>query len=210
MPAQRGILAAVLVVSSLVGATAAAAAGMALLQARPSWVMFGFESVVLTAAVIGFLIGRGRYADGRAIGLLCVAGTFLVGSIFGYIGGGRMLFGVDLKPLLAFRGLAAAALVASAAWTVLSQNPRATLPPFIRGSLFGIAVPVILIIVWKFRGSLASLPDMVQVAIAMVVFGLVTGLLAATVQLLVKAFDAGIRHAESAMAAPFGSATRSL
>ena len=197
MPVPRGTLLLVLIVSGVVALSAIAGASMAVLQPRASWVMFGFESVVTTAAVLGVLIGRGRYADGPALGLLCVAGTILVGSGFGYLGGGRTLFGINLTPFLLARAAAAGLLVLAAAWIVLARDPKATLPPFIRGAAFGAGVPIVLITLWKMRASIGTIPDMAQVAIAIVVFVLVTGLIATSVQLLVKAFDAGVRRADA-------------
>jgi hypothetical protein len=105
-------------------------AALSLVQPRASWVLFGFEIVVLVAAVLGFRIGRGKHNDGPALGLLCVAGAIAVASAFGFLGSGRVLSlpslgftrDVSLKPYLFGRAAAAAILAGAAAWIVLARS----------------------------------------------------------------------------------------
>jgi hypothetical protein len=197
MVAQRSLLSVAMGISALVALSAAAVAVMALLQARSSWVMFGFEAVVLVAAVLGVQIGRGRSGDGPSLGLLCVAGTVAVGSAFAYIGGGRILFGVDIKMLVAARAVAAAMLVGVAACLVLARAPSSARPVFVKGALLGVAMLAVLAGVWKARGWIGGIGDVGQLAVGVVVFAVMVALLAASVHLLVKAFDSGSRDAST-------------
>lgn len=198
MRPSKAILTLTLIVSAIVGVSAIGVGVTALLQPRASWVMFGFEVVILVAATLGVLLARGRFGDGPALGLVSIAATIFIGSVFGYLGGGRTLFSVDLKPLLLARLVAALLLAAAAGWIVLSRDWKATLPPFIRGCAFGLPIPALLFVLWKFRATLGGLSDALQLGLAIVVFSLITGLLAASVQFLIKAFDIGTRRADAA------------
>ncbi len=199
-PPPKGILLLVLGVCAVVALSALGVGALAVLQPRPSWVMFGFEVIVLVAGVLGVQMGRGRHADGPALGLACIAGTILIGTAFGYLAGGRVLFSTDMRPLVLARAAAAIALACAAGWIVLSRDLKATLPPFIRGLAFGLPIPILLLVVWKLRGTMAGMSDAAQLGLAIVIFALITGLLAASVQFIVKAFDLGMKRADSATA----------
>jgi hypothetical protein len=199
-PPSKGILFFVLALSGVIAVSAAGVGIASLLQDRASWVMFAFEIVVLVAGVLGMLIGRGRFADGPAIGIAAVAGTVLLGSLFGYLGGGRVLFGVDLRPFLYSRAIASLLLGAAAAWIVVSRDLKATLPLLIRGVAFGLPIPLGLIAYWQFRGRMSCISDVAQLGLAIVGFSLLTGLLAASVQFIFRAFEIGARRAEEANA----------
>lgn len=198
MQPGKGPMILATLLSAGVGLSAVGVAAMAVLQPRPSWVMFGFEFVVLVAASLGLLIGRGRFKDGPALGLVCVAGTIAVGSLFGYLGGGRVLFGQDIRMLFLARVACALALSAVAGWVVLARDPRATIPPFLRGLALGLPVPIVIGAAWYSRGRLGNLPDMATALLAIALFCVVTVLLAASTQLVVKAFRIGIDRADGA------------
>lgn len=188
-------------VCALVAVSALVVGVLALVQPRASWFMFGFEGVVLVSAVLGALLARGRYPEGPSLGLLSVAGAILVGSAFGYLAGGRTLFGVDVRMLSAGRALAALVLVGTSAWIVLSRAPRVSLPRFSKGAVLALCVLALLAALWKGRGWIGSLGDVGQLAVGMGAFVLITGLMAASVHLLVRAFQAGLQAPGSARAA---------
>ncbi|GJM19197.1 MAG: hypothetical protein DHS20C14_14100 [Phycisphaeraceae bacterium] len=74
----------VLVVSAAVGLSTLAGAGYAMLGfPRPVYGTFGFEVVATVAAVIGVLLGLGKFRTGFGLACLCVAGTFLTDAVFG-------------------------------------------------------------------------------------------------------------------------------
>lgn len=199
-PPSKAILLFVLALSGVVALSAAGVGIASLLQDRASWVMFAFELVVAIAGILGVMIGRGRFADGPALGVAAIAGTVLLGSLFGYLGGGRLLYGVDMRPLLYARAAAALLLGAAAGWIVVSRDLKATLPLLVRGLSFALPIPLGLFAYWKFRGRIAGISDAAQLGIAIIGFALFTGLLAASVQFIFKAFEIGTRRAEEANA----------
>jgi hypothetical protein len=180
-------------ICAAIACSALAAGVMAVVQPRASWVMFGFEAVVLVSAVLGALLGRGKFRDGPSLGLLCVAGAIVVASAFGYLGGGRTLFGTDVRTLTLARAAAGAALVGVAAWLVLSRAPGATLPRFTKGAALSLGVIALLAGLWKGQRWIGSLNDVGQLAVGMVAFALITALLAASIHMLVRAFQAGLQ-----------------
>lgn len=194
MPSTKGAMLLTLILSAIVAISSLAAGAMAIIQPRASWVMFVFEFIILVSAVFGIRIARGKHNDGPATGLVCIAGCIAVAALFGYIGGGRTLFSIDTRPLLVARAGAAAILTALAAWLVLSRDPKTTIRPFIYGCITGLPVPILLIAIWKLRSKLGAMSDVLVMGIAILAFVLITGLLAASVQFLVKAFERGARQ----------------
>ncbi len=173
------------------------AAGAPLLarDQRPSWALFGFEAVVAVAAVLGVLMGRGRYSDGPGLGLACVAGTILVGSALGWAGAGKVLLGVSLKPVLGGRALASLAIASVGAWCVLARNPRS-----IRLALFGaiLIAPIVLGVGAAMTPAGRRLLDKAMAASpgtqfigAVGGFTVVAVLLSAGTHLLIRAFEMG-------------------
>jgi hypothetical protein len=92
------------------------------------WFSTVFEILVLAAAVSGIFSGLGRFREGWALSLACVAGTVLVCGVFAFVEI-RANFGSDasvaalLEPYLAFRLALAAGLAGVASLTVFSRNP---------------------------------------------------------------------------------------
>lgn len=92
------------------------------------WFSTVFELIVLAAAVSGIFSGLGRFREGWALSLACVAGTVLVCAVFAFVEI-RANFGDDaavaglLKPYLALRLALAAGLAGVASLTVFSRNP---------------------------------------------------------------------------------------
>lgn len=92
------------------------------------WFSTVFELLVIGAAVSGVFSGLGRFREGWAISLACVAGTVLVCGVFAFVEV-RANFGSDasvaglLKPYLGLRLALAGALAGVASLTVFSRNP---------------------------------------------------------------------------------------
>lgn len=92
------------------------------------WFSTAFELLVIAAGISGVFSGLGRFRDGWALSLACVAGTVVVCAVFAFVEI-RANFGSDasvaglLKPYLALRLALAAALAAVASLTVFSRNP---------------------------------------------------------------------------------------
>src|SRR4051812_22602063 len=173
---------------------------------KVSWVLAGFEGVVLVAAVLGILFGRGRFGEAPGLALACIAGTILVASVVGWQGAARSLMGVSLTPLVAARAVAAATLGALAAYCVLSREPLALRRAFLGAAL---ALPGVLVLGASFTGPGRRLLDAAlgqnpvqQVLVTTVGALALGGLFAAGAHQLIRAFEMGRRPgATSARAA---------
>lgn len=196
----------ILVLSAGVLISAVAGAGLAVLlpffveDQRTALALFGFEVVVCVAAALGVLMGRGRYQEAPATALACIGGTILVASVLGWQGAGRQLGGVSLMPFLAMRLLAAFALLGCAILHALSRNQRAWRLALLGGFL---GLPVVLAAAtvahprgWRMLERMIGDEVLVQAGVAvgaLIVFG---GLLAASVHLVIAAFDMAAGDAE--------------
>jgi hypothetical protein len=153
---------------------------------RPSWFLFGFELVITLAGVLCLRLGRGKYGS-PGLGLLCVAGTVAAGTLFGYLGAGRTVWGIDLKPLLAARGALALALLALAGAIQLHGEP-VRVRFLVKGIIFAIPALALPAIAYALRNSAANWPEVIRLALLMVGFVAVIGFIAASVEFLVRAF----------------------
>ncbi len=177
-----------LVVSALVLLSAAAAilAG-ALSSPRPIF-MLGFEVVILISGAFGVLVGRGRFGDGPAIALLCVAGAVAVGSLLGDLCAGKRIGTFDLRPLLFARCAAAAVLALLAGVIVLRRDPAHSIRALLRGIVFGVLFIGLVGGLYAVRAQVFAHGPLAKAGMVIVggVVGL--GLLAATVHYTIKAF----------------------
>lgn len=201
LPPVPGLVRKCLMVVSLVlilsaGLTAAwgALLGQIAPGTAPAWMLAGFELLVILAGVFGMLLARGRFRDGPAMALACIAGTILMSSVLGYMSTQGRLGTVSLKPWLLGRLLAAALIAAGAAWTVLSRN-RASIPLFIKGAVLGAPVLAVLGYVGKSKGEViasalrgGSLVNLALVGVGSVVVGV---LFCISAHLLIRAFELG-------------------
>jgi len=180
-----GILCAVTGLSSL------ALLGVALLNQPTSWFLVGFEVVIAVAATMGVLAAMGRFREGPALTLLCIAGAVGVGSLLSYIGAGKFLAGQSLRPYLMIR-LADAALFALAAGViVLARSPREALPALVKGLLFGAVLCGIVAGAWVSRGWISSSAGPARAAIFIAMGIASISLIAASGHYLIRAFAVG-------------------
>lgn len=158
-----------------------------------SWFLFGFEVVVIVAAVLGFQLARGKWSHGLAIGLLSIAGTILLASAMGWQGANRRLLDRPLLPLLLVRTACAGVLALLACHAVLGRRPGAW-----QRALLGAAIgaPAVLLLgamaVSRTRQVvLGVLPSNQGLMIIVAVCGFVVfaALLAASVHILVATFQ---------------------
>lgn len=209
-PVHRTIRLLALTLGILIAASALICAGLALAPLlssgqRPAWLLFGFELVVLVAAVIAVLFGRGRFAEAPGMALACVAGTVFLGSAMGWQAAGRQLGGVSLTPFLAGRvavslvlGAAAAACVLSRdrqAWRLAALGTLLALP--VLGALAAVALPAGRRALENAIGPSVGL----QAAVGVGAFLVLGGLLSASVHILVRAFEMGRTDATSSRSA---------
>jgi len=188
-PFRQAVLAlgVITTASALIGA-AASLANQAGGAWRPAWFMFGFELVVILAGLLAVLIARGRFGS-PPLGLVCAAGCVLVATLFGYLGAGRILLGMSLTPLLGFRAVLAAAMVVVAAVVRLGRRSES-----IRLFRTGVAIGLILVIcvgaAYALRSRIYAMSDSVLVVGSMIGFVVLTGLIAASADFLIRAFAA--------------------
>lgn len=64
----------------------AMALAAAILPPTPVWVLTGFEVVIALAGLMGLLGFKGRFDDGQALFLTCIAGTLFVAGFLSYLG----------------------------------------------------------------------------------------------------------------------------
>lgn len=189
-PLPRGIGLFIALLALLVLISAMVGIGAAGLQTPRVWFMLGFEVAILIASAFGVLIGLGRFAEGPALGLACVAGVIAAGSLLGYLAGQGNL-GVDLKPFLLARAMAAAGLAVGAAVAVLMRRPKLSLPRLSIGAICAVAFLATCAAAWKFSSSLANMGTIGGALVGLLGSVAMLGLLAAAVHLLISAFEAG-------------------
>lgn len=184
----------VTIVCAAVGISAIGGIVLSLVSVNTAWFLMGFEAVTLFAAVFGVLLGRGKFSDGMALGVLSVAGAIVAAGLFGYLGAGKAIpvgaRTISLTPLLLGRMGAGVLLAGCSAWAVLGVQPGRSLPLVVRGLACGIPAVGVVWGVWALRAKIAGM-GLSQVALALgglVVGGLVIGLLASAVHLTIKAF----------------------
>jgi hypothetical protein len=185
------------VVSGVVLASAALGMVAALVaNDRPALTLLGFELVIAVSCVFGVLLGGGRYRQAPGLALACVAGTVFAGSVLGFYSlSPPVLGGVGLKPLLAARALAAGLIAGAGAWCVLSRHPRSWRLAA-QGVLLGapVLITAAVLAVPSLRrvlGPLAGLGLVAQMAVAVGAFLLLGGLLCASVDMVIRAFELG-------------------
>jgi len=170
------------------------------LSVRPIWLMFGFELVTLVGAIFGLLFCRGKFQDGQALALCCVAATFFVGAVLSYLSVNGALqtslsaVGISLKPYVVGRSLAAALLIALAAAMVLTRT-NASRPYLWRALLTGLPILIVGGAAFAGRGALASalssLPGYITIFIALIAGLVAVVLISGSLHCLIRAFEFG-------------------
>lgn len=178
-----GAVSGLILVSALVMGVGALVGGP-----KPVWFLAGFEVVIAVAGVIGVLTGAGRFREGPALALACVAGAVLVGTLLGCISAQWTLAGHGLRPALLGRTAAAGLIVLTAVWMVMANNPREAVPRLVRGVVFGVVLIGAMGALWVMRGRIATMSMGLRFVAGTIGFLALTGLLAASVHLVIDAF----------------------
>ena len=197
-PLSRPVRLVVAVASAVGLVSALAGMGVAIFVLQPpAWMMFGFELVSMVAAVFGVGVAMGRFADGPALTLLCIAGVWGTGTLFGRVTaihhpGLRTL---TTDPWVLGRVVLSVLVLAAAAYAVLMRNPRSWLV-LIRGVVLGGLALGILGAGWALRGSAVlrtvSGPLEILRIVGLFVAALaVGGLLSVGGHLVIRAFEMG-------------------
>lgn len=202
-PAARlvvGVISLAVLVSALV-----LAAVSLLGTVRPTWLLFGFECVVLVAGVLGLIAARGRFREGPGLALACVGGTILVASFLGWLAvrGELPLKGtsVSLKGWLAGRVAAGLMLGMLGGLTVLARNPESW-KYILRALVAGLPLGAMGIAAVALRGRLVDLISGLPGILGVVVWALLAVLagisLCAAVHCTIRAFELGRGEAKPA------------
>jgi hypothetical protein len=177
------------------------------LSPRPVWIMFGFEVVVALACVLGLMVARGKFNEGPALAVLCVAGPIFVGAILAYFGVGRALTlsgreePISLTGWLLARVAAALLLAAMAAVLVLMRSRRCW---NYAAKAAGAGAPLVLAlgVAVMYRGPVASalggLPGLVQIGLGGLAAVVGVVLFSAAAHYTIRAFEEGRLDAEAA------------
>lgn len=198
LPKTIRVLTAALCGIVLATSVLGAIASVALLD-RPAWTFFGFQVVTAVAAVLGVVMGFGRFREGPGMALACIAGTIFVAAVLGYLSmQPPEIAGRPLKPWLIGRLAVCGILGLMAAWCVLSRDARSW-PSLVKGLV--LALPVVMALgvtyVPAARGLVRSLMGggVVTAIVASVAAFVVLGsLLCASTHLVIRAFEYGRRE----------------
>lgn len=177
---------------------ALATSAAALLQTPRAIFVAMFEVSVLAAGTFTVLLGLGKVSTGRALALLCIAGSLAAATVFGYLAVNGELAGRNLKWWALARLSAAAVLIALAGAEVLLRDPRECLKRFAIGTAFLLPVAGVLAALASasVRARLDNLNALFQVLLALAGFFLILALACAGVHYLITAFIRGVEAAE--------------
>ncbi len=186
----------------------AGAAGVYFSAAGEAWMTLAFQVLVLAAGVIGVLTGSGRFRDGPALALLCVAGTLFTGAVLGFVGAGGKVSPGDLARLrpsaftpgnlptwiLLAQCAAAGACALACALLALSRKPKESWARLFRGVL--LALPILAMagaaVATPLLRWLASVDWIISGPILIVLFLAFVIFASASAHQIINAFAAGL------------------
>ena len=196
-PRARKLTAVVSVIISL--SSLVLVAGAVTETPKPAWFVVMFEGMVLLGCVFGVLFGLGRFRVAPQMTILCVLGAVLVGTTFGPVSVRWSLHGYSLFPVIIGRAAMLLLLGATAAAVALGDNREAwrrtgkgalLLASFAVGSAAGWWVLV--------RSGLTnSVHGVITVAFSIILYLVLTGLLAGAVHLIITAFADALEQRRS-------------
>ncbi len=178
---------------------ALATSAAALLQTPRAIFVAMFEVSVLAAGIFTVLLGLGKISTGRALALLCIAGSLAAATVFGYLAVNGELAGRNLKWWALGRLAVAGLLIALAAAEVLLRDPRECLKRFAIGTAFMLpaGAAVAALASTSIRARLDGLDALLQVLLALVGFFLLLAFVCAGAHYLITAFIRGVEVAEA-------------
>ena len=178
---------------------ALATSAAALLQTPRAIFVAMFEVSVLAAGAVTIMLGLGKISTGRALALLCIAGSLAAATVFGYLAVNGELAGRNLKWWAIARLAVAGLLIALAAAEVLLRDPRECLKRFAIGTalLLPAAAALAALASASVRARLDGLDALPQVLLALVGFFLILAFVCAGGHYLITAFIRGVEVAET-------------
>ncbi len=169
----------------------------------PLWpIGLGFEAVILASAVMGALVGLGRFRASVPLALLCVGGSGLIATMFGHLSSGvsvgatgivGRLIAMMTDPLSGARLGVCAGILMLSALTVLGRRPTESTRRLVWAAATGAPV-IIAAAAWMVpivRSSVMSLPAVALAMLATLLGLLGIGLVSASVHFVIRAFEAG-------------------
>lgn len=182
---MTGIIGGLMLLSCLAGI----AAGMAH-SPRPAWFFIMFEALGLLPSLFAILFAMGRIPGSASMTLACIAGSIFVVAVLGGFSIQWQVAGIGLKGPEAIRILAALILGISSVSVALGPD-RSNWKALAWGTAFAVGFAVVVGLAWKVLGpgsSGASMPGGLHMLLVAFAYLLATALLAAAVQVLVRAF----------------------
>ncbi|MEO0513189.1 MAG: hypothetical protein AAF108_09890 [Planctomycetota bacterium] len=160
--------------------------------------LLGFEAVTIVAGVLGALVGFGLLGGGVPVGALCVAGTIVMGSVFGSISVQHAVGGTSLVPFVVLRAVLGGAVLLGATIVALGPTPAGWRRLAVGLALSGpVLFAVGLIALGRgrsFTGPLTSMPPAALWAGGLVAFVVASVVFAVGVDLLIRAFDPDLQR----------------
>jgi len=170
-----------------------------LAASKPIWILFGFECVVVVAAVFGLMYARGRPDSGRGLAGASIGGTVLLCSGLAWLAVAKLSFTNPSAPMVVKMYLLTRLAVAAwfgfvGAWWVLARS-RASIP-YLKSVAIGIGVVLLVggaLLAFRspLKGLLATMLDLVRTS------AMAIGLILAGVMLChighntIRAFECG-------------------
>jgi len=192
-----GLAGLVVAISAVIGAVIFAQEG--------AWMPAAFRAVIILAGALGALMGLGRFKHAPAMGAFCVASTFMIAGVLGYLAGGgdrALLTGNpgafdsgEPAHLLLIADLGGAAVVgAIAGLFALGRDPKRSWPRLGVGVLLALPVLIGAVAVWKLDviQRIASLNAIIATVLFVALFLIAVGLIAASAHAFINAFGAGL------------------
>lgn len=187
-----------LALCTLIGVLVVASAAMRIVQGfaatPPLYYSIGFELLALLAGVFAVLTGRGKFADGPGLALLCSAGVVMVATAVTY-STPRAVPLYDIRmlrdPLTAARMGLGAALAGIGALIVLLRRPAVSIKLLLWGALWtGVAIAIAAPVLFA-RNALSGLNPVLTTVGAVVGFVFFVGFLSAGLHFIIRAFETG-------------------
>lgn len=182
---MTGLVGGLMLLSCLAGI----AAGMAN-SPKPAWFFVMFEVLGILPSVFAILFALRRIPGSPTMTLACIAGSIFVVAVLGGFSIQWQVAGIGLKVPEAIRILAATLLGISAVSIAIGPD-RSNWTTLAWGAVFAVGFAVVVGIAWKVLGpggSGPSMPGGLRLLLVAIAYLLATALLAATVQVIVRAF----------------------
>ncbi len=187
----------ILALCLVLGAAFALSGGLGVARAfstQPTnWFTVGFESLLIVCGLFGVGCGLGRYREGPALAMVCVAGAALVATVLGYTASHGGYTGIQRNPMAFARLSASLAFALLGGLTVMSRRPHASAGSAFTGVVMGaLAVGAgALLALPGPRGAIAGLHPVLTTVVFLALGVLLVAFISASVHNLIRALEHG-------------------